>query len=172
MSESDKTRISYMKMLCSLCVCLEDGVTRSSEFQENIQNRILEYFQSDVRLRFSDIVSVHGKCCGKGWAWLGTNLVSQLDWLVRTFPTSGYLTFTSQITLAWPAAMTNSIESHYKPYMWHWQRVIEYTQLSYASIKLPWWLKLLKHCHSFVSSNWFSAVYDCPTSNSSDLLIF
>ncbi|CAB3982970.1 serine- kinase ATM [Paramuricea clavata] len=58
LSENDKSRISYMKIVSSWCTCLDDGLNESSDLQDNIQNQIFEYFQST---EFDILKPVHSK---------------------------------------------------------------------------------------------------------------
>ena len=48
LSENEKSRVSYMKIVCSLCTC----VGESDDIQDNLQNRIFDYFESTVRTLF------------------------------------------------------------------------------------------------------------------------
>ena len=48
--ENDKLRILYMKIVSSLCTCLDDVPNQSSEFHSSVQNKIFEYFASEVRI--------------------------------------------------------------------------------------------------------------------------
>lgn len=54
LSENDKSRISYMKIVSSWCTCLDDGLNESSDFQDNIQKQIFEYFQSTVKMSLNN----------------------------------------------------------------------------------------------------------------------
>lgn len=54
LSENDKSRISYMKIVSSWCTCLDDGLNESSDLQDNIQKQIFEYFQLTVKMSLNN----------------------------------------------------------------------------------------------------------------------
>ncbi|XP_028397504.1 serine-protein kinase ATM-like [Dendronephthya gigantea] len=42
LSENEKSKVSYMKIVCSWCTCVD----KSHDLQDNVRNRIFEYFES------------------------------------------------------------------------------------------------------------------------------
>lgn len=47
-SENDKLRILYIKIVSSWCTCFGDVPSQSTEIQKSAQNQIFEYFASEV----------------------------------------------------------------------------------------------------------------------------